>query len=175
MTDVVRHVLRRFWRLLENDSVRPFITMYYIPWLIWSVLATIWFPPVGIIESTMGHTVYVAWVWMTIPGTLAPMIGLALQAGGKPVAMMSTPLLFRDWLGLVGQAGGHACMCILLLLFEISATRGAMEYMAAEGVYAGLTIFVVFILSPYVLATGLLSGQCLRKMWIGEQLKRLQA
>lgn len=174
MNAVRRRVLQRFWALLENDSVRPYITMYYVPWLTWAILATLWFPPVTIIASPMGHAVYVAWVWMTIPGTLAPMTGLMLQAGGKPVAQMSTPLLFRDWLGLVMQAGGHACMCILLLLFEISAARGAMEYMAAEGVYAGLTIFVVFILSPYVLATGLLSLQCLRKMWIGEQLKRLQ-
>lgn len=167
----IRPLVTRFWALLDNDSVRPFISLYYIPWLIWSMFATVVLPPVTVLEAAMGHSVYDAWVWLTIPGTLFPMVGLGLRHGGSSVAHISTPLLFQDWMGLWMQATGHACMCILLLLFEISAVQGAIDYMAQQGVYAGMTIFVASILSSYVLGTFLLSMQCLRKIWKGEQLK----
>lgn len=172
MSDRTRGIWARFWELIENDSVRPFISMYYMPWLVWAVLATFWFPPVSIIETAMGHQVYVAWVWVTIPGTLAPMVGMALRHGGSPYAAIATPLLFADWMGLVMQATGHAVMCVLLVLFEYSAIVGVLDYMKDQGLYAGMTILVAFLLSSYMLGTGLLSAQCLRKMWKGEQLAR---
>jgi len=162
----------RFWELLENDSVRPFVSLYYIPWLVWAILAVFWFPPVTLIESAMGHQVYVLWVWVTIPGTIAPMVGLALRRGGSSVAAMTRPLLFQDWMGLVMQATGHAVMCVLLVLFEISAVTGALDYKVTQGLYAGMTILCAFLLSSYMFGTALLSMQCLRKMWKGEQLAR---
>lgn len=171
MPDRRRGFWDRFWELLENDSVRPFVSMYYAPWLVWAILATFWFPPVSIIQTAMGHQVYVLWVWVTIPGTIAPMVGLALRHGGSSVAGMTRPLLFQDWMGLVMQATGHAVMCVLLVLFEISAVTGALDSITNKGVWAGMTILVAFLLSSYMLGTALLSMQCLRKMWKGEQLR----
>jgi hypothetical protein len=168
----LRLVLSKFWTLLENDSVRPFISLYYIPWLAWAVLATFLFPPVTIIETAMGHGVYVLWVWATIPGTAAPMVGLAMRHGGSSVADISTRLLFRDWMGLWLQAVGHAVVCVLLILFEVSAVIGAMDYAETQGKTAGMTILVTFLLSAYTVGTALLSMQCLRKLWKGEQLRR---
>lgn len=161
----------RFWELIESDSVRPFISLYYTPWLAWAILATFWFPPVSIIQESMGHAGYVGWVWATIPATLVPMIGLAMRHGGSSVEDMTTPLLVRDWFGLFLQWGGHACACVLLVLFEISAVMGALNY-EGPSPYAGMTIFVAFLLSAYTLGTGLLSVQCLRKIWKAEELKR---
>lgn len=169
--DVFHKALTRFWELVENDSVRPFVSLYYAPWLTWAVFATFWFPPVTIIETAMGHQVYVLWVWTTIPGTLAPMIGLAIRHGGSSVEEMTRPLLFQDWMGLVMQATGHAVMCVLLVLFEISAVTGALDSIETRGVYAGMTILVAFLLASYMIGTALLSMQCLRKMWKGEQLR----
>jgi hypothetical protein len=70
------------------------------------------------------------------------------------------------------QATGHAVMCVLLVLFEISAVTGALDYKVTQGLYAGMTILCAFLLSSYMLGTALLSMQCLRKMWKGEQLGR---
>lgn len=172
MSERIRSAWAKFWELLENDSVRPFVSMYYAPWLVWAVLAVFWFPPVTIIETVMGHQVYVAWVWLAIPGTLAPMIGMALRHGGSAYEDMTRPLLFADWMGLWMQATGHAVMCVLLVLFEYSAITGALDYKATQGLYAGMTILVAFLLSSYMLGTALLSAQCLRKIWKGEQLAR---
>jgi hypothetical protein len=162
----------RFWELLENDSVRPFVSMYYAPWLVWAILATFWFPPVTLIQTAMGAQVYTLWVWVTIPGTIAPMVGLALRHGGSSVANMTTPLLFQDWMGLVMQATGHAASCVLLILLEYSLVQGAVHYWDDQGTYAGVTILFAFLLSAYMFGTGWLAAQCLRKIQKGEQLKR---
>jgi hypothetical protein len=170
--NALRSAAARFWSLVDSDSVRPFVSMYYIPWLLWALLATFLFPPVAIIETTMGHTVYVAWTWIAIPGTLASMAGLAMRHGGGDIHDMTTPLLLRDFMGLVLQATGHAVMCILLLLFEICAVAGVIDYKATQGVYAGMTILVAFLLSSYMVGTALLSLNSLRKLYKGEQFKR---
>lgn len=62
-------------------------------------------------------------------------------------------------------------MCVLLILFEISAITAVLDR-SAEGTYAGMTLFAAFVLSSYLIGTGLLALQCLRKLWMGEQLKR---
>lgn len=159
------------WQIIESDSVRPFIPLYYIPWLIWGILATTVFPPIAIIEETMGHPGYVLWVWSTICGTSAAVTGLLMRHGGEALISMSKPLLARDWMGLCLQCGGHSCMCVLLILFEISAITAVLDR-SAEGTYAGMTLFAAFVLSSYLIGTGLLALQCLRKLWMGEQLKR---
>jgi hypothetical protein len=66
-------------------------------------------------------------------------------------------------------------MCVLLILFEISAVSGAITYWQSEGVYAGMTILIAFLLSSYMFGTAILSLQCLRKIQKGEQLKRCSA
>lgn len=169
---LVRRFLDRFWKLLENDSVRPFIPLYYAPWLTWAILATFWLPPVSIIQTAMGPGVYTLWMWVTIPGTLAPMIGLAMRHGGSTTADITRPLLFADWMGLILQATGHAVMCTLLVLLEIAAISGAIDYKRGQGLYAGMTILVCFLLSSYMIGTAWLSASCLRKLWKGEQLNR---
>jgi hypothetical protein len=63
-------------------------------------------------------------------------------------------------------------MCVLLILFEISAVRGALDYWNTQATYAGMTILVAHLLSAYMLGTALLSMQCLRKVWKGEQLRQ---
>lgn len=170
-----RRLVARFWDFVEDDSVRGFIPLYYTPWLIWAIFATFLFPPVSILQEAMGHGVYVAWVWITIPGAIAPLVGLAMRHGGSDIDDMGDLLLFRDWMGLCLQATGHAVMCVLLILFEYSAILGAMAYWKSEGVYAGMTILVAFLLSSYMFGTAVLSLQCLRKIHKGEQLKRCLA
>lgn len=160
----------RFWSLIQSDSVRPFISLFYAPWLMWALLAAFVFPPVQIIQEQMGHGVYVAWVWISIPGTLAPIIGLQMRHGGASIEEMNSPLLFRDWMGLFLQWGGHSCMCVLLILFEVSATLAALNYSGPNN-YAGVTIFAAFLLSAYMFGTALLAVQCLRKIWRGEELR----
>jgi len=95
--------------------------------------------------------------------------------GDSDIDDMSELLLFRDWMGLCLQATGHAVMCVLLILFEYSATRGAIAYWRAEGVYAGMTILIAFLLSSYMFGTAVLALQCWRKIQKGEQLKRCLA
>lgn len=167
-----RSLLARFWEFVENDSVRNFIPLYYLPWLVWAAFATFLFPPVSILQEAMGHVWYVAWVWITIPGAIGPLLGLAMRHGGSDIDDMSQPLLFRDWMGLVLQGTGHAVMCVLLVLFEISAVSGAVDYWQHQGLYAGMTILVAFLLSSYMFGTFILSLQAIRKIHKGEQLKR---
>lgn len=167
-----RPLFRRFWEFVEDDSVRNFIPLYYLPWLLWAIFATFLFPPVSILQDAMGHNAYIAWVWMTIPGAVGPLVGLMMRHGGSDIANMSTPLLLRDWMGLVLQGTGHAMMCVLLILFEISAVEGAINYMQTEGLYAGMTILVAFLLSSYMFGTFVLSLQAVRKIQKGKQLKR---
>lgn len=169
----IRGLIMRFWQLVDEDSVRPFIWLYYIPWLLWSMLTVAGLmPSVGALEDAMGGAVYQAWLLLTIPGTLFPMIGLALRHGGSSVAQISTPLLFADRLGLAMQTGGHACMCFLLTLFEYSAWSAALVLLPNQPGVAGLIMFCATILMAYVLGTVLLTLQCLRKFHKGSKLRR---
>jgi hypothetical protein len=111
----------------------------------------------------MGQTTYNAWVWMPIPATLSAMAGLALRHGGSALDEMSTPLLFRDWMGLFMQCAGHAAMFPVLLVFEITGVAGS---------YWGQPVISVFLISSYTIGVALLALQCGRKIWRGRQLGR---
>lgn len=164
--------LKAWWiEKLDNDSVRPWVPMYYYPWLAWALLATFWLPPVNIIEEGMGSVVYMFWVVLAIPGTLGPIMGLRMRHGGSAVQAMSVLLLLRDWMGLIFQAGGHAVSCVLLLMFEIAAWIGAWNYEGPQA-YAGLTIFAAVMLIPWTSGTAMLCAQCLRKIQRGLQIER---
>lgn len=164
--------LKAWWiDKLDSDSVRPWIPMYYIPWLAWAVLATFWLPPVAIIQEAMGPITYLLWVWLTIPSTISPIAGLKMRHGGSSLQAMSNLLLLRDWMGLVFQVLGHALSCILLIMFEISAIIGAAEYVGPS-TYPGLTIFAAVMLVPWTTGTAMLCAQCLRKVQRGLQLER---
>jgi hypothetical protein len=164
--------IKTWWiEALDNDSVRPWVPMYYYPWLAWAILATFWLPPVSIIEEGMGSVIYMAWVVLAIPGTIGPIMGLRMRHGGSTIQSMSILLLLRDWMGLIFQAGGHAISCILLVMFEIAACMGAWNYVGPRP-YAGLTIFAAVMLLPWTTGTAILCAQCLRKIQRGLQLER---
>jgi hypothetical protein len=167
--------LKLWWlNRLDSDSVRDFIAPYCSAWLAWAILATFWFPPISTISESMGLTTYYLWVWAAIPANLAPIIGLWMRHGGAAIAEMSNRLLFRDWMGLIFQATGHATCFILLVLFEVSAWTGAYAY---DGplLYAGMTIFAGMMLIPWTCAVALLCAQCIRKIQIGMRLDRLES
>src|ERR1700754_3904479 len=104
-----RAIWAAFWELVDSDSVRPFIWLYYIPLLLWGIYAVGWAEPIPTLQPIIGGWIYEVWEWMPIPGTLACMVGLGIRHGGTAVSQMSAPLLFRDWLGLWLQATSHAC------------------------------------------------------------------
>lgn len=155
---------------LDNDSVRPWIPPFCAAWLTWAVLAAVWLPPVTIIEDAMGHTAYVLWVLMAIPGNLTPIVGLRMRHGGSSIHNMSDELLARDWAGLFLQTTGHAVCCVLLLMFEVAAVIGAVTY-SGPNVYAGVTVFAAFMLLPWTGATALLCAQAMRKVQRGLALE----
>jgi len=153
-------LVKTFVRLLDNDSVRPFIPLYYAPFLTWGLYATFFAAPLPLIMTQMGRLPYDIWVWMTIPGTLVCLAGMWLRNGGGPATLITEPLLRRDYLGLWMQFGGHACMAIVLLIYEITGIAGATW---------GDPVISLFLISSYAVGVPLLAAQCLRKLWRGRQ------
>lgn len=149
--------------------MRLFVWPFYLGLLCWGIYGTFFSAPIPIVYPVMGNLLYSAWVWINIPGTLSVMIGLAMRHGGKPIAQMTAPMLFRDYMGLWLQLGGHMCMFFALLAYELAAVRGA---------YWGYAAFSIFALAPYVLGCFFLALQTARKLWRGESLhqsiKKLQ-
>jgi hypothetical protein len=160
---ILRNIWNQFWALIDSDSVRPFVFLYYIPLLLWGVYAIVWADQIAFLQPILGPWLYTLWVWIPVPGTLSAMIGLALRNGGTANVEITSPLLRRDFLGLCMQASGHASMFLVLLAFEIGTISGA---------YWGQPVLSAFALFSYVLGTAILSLQCVRKLWRGEQLKR---
>lgn len=157
---------------LDSDTVRDWVGPYCSAWLIWAVLATFVFPPVPTIEPIMGHVAYLLWVGVAIPANLMPIIGLKMRHGGSSIQNMSNRLLFRDWMGLILQATGHAVAHVLLVMFQISAWIAAYTYQGPSA-YAGMTIFCASMLIPWTFGVVFLCAQCLRKIQIGQQLDEL--
>lgn len=152
-----------FWSLLDSENVRLFVWPYYMSLLTWGIYAAVWAQGITIVEPEMGHTVYVAWVWAHITGTLSVMIGLLLREGGKTLAEMTTFMLFRDWVGLWMQLGGHFCMGLVLIAYEVSGVRGA---------YFGQGVYSLFLVPPYIIGCTFLCLQTGRKLWRAEALNR---
>lgn len=163
MPERIRGAWAKFWHLVDGDSVRPFIPLYYTPFLLWGVYGTFFASPITLIVDQMSQAAYDAWVWMPIPATTAALAGLAMRHGGAALNAMSTPLLFRDWMGLYLQLAGHACMFLVLLTFEITSISGA---------YWGQPVISVFLISSYTIGVLLLAMQCARKIQRGLQLGR---
>jgi hypothetical protein len=174
MPERIRGAWAKFWELVDSDSVRPFIWLYYIPLLAFSAVAVV----VAVILSLAAiqpDTLGVLWIWVQIPATTSAMIGLSLRHGGTPVDEMSNPLLFRDWMGLFMQFGGHACMAVVLLAFELVA--GSVVALGPTGVPGGalvwwIILFAMFAISSYVIGCALLSLQVARKIKRGRDLRR---
>ena len=159
-----------FWGLIDSDSIRPFVNLYYAPLLVFSVVAIV-FMPAPIDNPMVGDLPVEMWVWVQMGATTAAMTGLALRHGGTSVADMSTLQLRRDWFGLCLQAGGHAAMCVMLLEFEIAVGKFlASGALPISTLIWWLLAFGCAAISSYVIGTGLLALQCLRKIHKGLKL-----
>lgn len=158
----VRLLVTRAIALLDSDSVRPYIWLYYVPFLLWGVYGTFFAYPIDLVAHPMGQGVYDAWVFAPIPGTLVVMFGLYLRNGDSPLQEINRRLLRRDYLGLYLQFGGHMLMHVVLLVFVIAAVAGASW---------GDPVISVFLFSSYVVGTALLSAQCFRKIQRGRRFQ----
>ena len=160
--------LKRWWlRKLDSDSVREFVPHYNAAWLTWALLATFLLPAVPTVSQAMGIDAYWVWTWLAIPANALPIIGLRMRHGGSSISDMSSKLLRRDWWGLAFQAGGHALAFMLLVMFEISCVVTIFTY-DGPNVYAGLTVFAMFMLWPWTEGSLILSAQALRKVQKGK-------
>ncbi|MCG5431257.1 hypothetical protein LV457_03000 [Mycobacterium sp. MYCO198283] len=164
--------LKAWWlSKLDSDSVRDWIPPYCTAWLVWALFATFLFPPVPTIVATMGDAGYWAWVWTAVPANLAPIVGLRMRHGGSAIEDMSDRLLFRDWMGLIFQATGHAVCFVLMVMFQVAAWIAAWTY-DGPATYAGMTIFAASMLLPWTGGTLLLSAQTVRKLQRGMQIEQ---
>lgn len=156
---------------LDDDSVRPWVPLYCAAWMIWAICALFWLPPVSTLSETMGMVGYYMWVTVSIIGNLGPIVGMWMRHGDMPIHMMSNPLLLRDWMGLIFQAGGHLICNILLITFQISAWITVITY-SGPAIYAGMTLFTSFMLAPWTIGVLMLFAQCCRKLQRGLQIEQ---
>lgn len=162
-----RLVGKALW-LIDSDSVRPFIWFYYMPLLAWGVYASLFMSSTAV-GDVMGQPFADGWVWIQIPATLACLVGLWMRHGDQCIEEMGSAPLFRDWLGLWMQLGGHICMNQVLLAYEfaIFSLYGTQSWHVAA--------FGAFALTSYVIGTGILAAQCVRKLAKGMRLKKVSA
>jgi hypothetical protein len=163
--------LRSFWRLVDDNGVPPlWVVAYYTPLLVFAVGAVI-FLPRHLDNPLVGDLPILGWVGVQLVAIPAAIGGLLLRLDA-PVAEMTSWQLRRDLFGLCLQAGGHACMCVMLIEFE----RALVKFMQS-GVPPVTTLiwwllgFSVAAISSYVFGTALLTLQCVRKVIKGMQLK----
>lgn len=169
MSIALRAAWRGFLDLVYGDSVRPFVWLYYVPLMIFGVAAiviTVVLTYVGIPSAALT----VLWIWVQVPATCAAMIGLWLRHGGTPIDEMNGPPSFRDWIGLLLQFGGHACMAVVLVGFELVAGRVVAlgPFGVATDVLGVLiwwiVLFAMAAISSYVIGCSLLSLQVALKI-----------
>lgn len=163
--------IKLWWlHVLDEDSVRFWVSPYCAVYLSWALFATFLLPPVTTIHQTMGPAAYWIWVWMAIPANALPIAGLLMRHGGSAIQTMSTRLLFRDWMGLVTQAMGHIWCHALLVMFQIGAWIAVWTYSGPQP-YAGLTVFCGVMLLPWTFGTFVLFAQTIRKIQRGIELE----
>lgn len=162
---IVRRPLRqRILSFIISDSVRNFIWIYYFAFFWWGFYGSVFAHPINLIVEPMGQFWYNVWVWTPIPATIIALGGLALRHGGSPADEITGPFQKRaDFLGLWMQVGGHVCMFIVLLVFEITGIAG---------MYWGQPVFSVFLLAPYCLGVAVLAFQCVYKLHRGRRRRQ---
>lgn len=160
--------LKRFWlQVLRNDSVRWWVSPYCVIWLVgFAIPATFVFPEIKTLADAMGHGGYLAWVWISIPANIAPIVGLLMRHGGQDIANMSDRLLFRDWTGLILQILGHYVCFLLLLWFEVTAWYAVLHYTGPND-WAGVTYFSAVMLLSWTGGVFVLGSQCVLKLQRG--------
>lgn len=159
-----------WFKVLRNDSVRFWVSPYCAVWLLFAIPATFVLPPIKTLADAMGGDGYLAWVWISIPANLAPIIGLWMRHGGQDIAAMSTRLLFRDWMGLIVQILGHAVCFLLLMWFEVTAWVAVLTYQGPS-VWAGVTYFAAIMLMAWTGGVFVLCAQCVLKVQRGIELE----
>jgi hypothetical protein len=164
MRQLLRRALDQFWAIVESDSVRPFIWLYYIPFFLWGIYGSLSAYPIDLIDDSMGRVIYDVWVWTPIPATTAAMTGLWLRHGGTALEDMNRTLFREDWLGLYLQLGGHMCMFAVLLIYEITGIAGTHW---SDG-QPTISVFLVF---SYTIGCGTLALQVWRKVRRGKELE----
>jgi hypothetical protein len=155
MPDRVKHAVARFWELLDSETVRLFVWPFYFGLLAWGIYAVFWAEPPALIRDALGPPAYNVWNWCIIVGTIAVMVGLILRHGGAPIGQLTNAQADRDYLGLILQTGGHACMFFVLLAYEVAGFQGA---------YWGQGAFSLFAIGPYVMGCFFLTVQTFRKL-----------
>lgn len=153
----------KFREDIWNDSVRPFIWMYYLPLLSYGLFSVVFPKATSIMDGTLGAFGSRLWVAACITMTITAMIGLGLRHGGTPLTEMTTPLLRQDYLGLGMQATGHAAMSLVLVALEIAALRCP---------YVWYLVPCVFAISSYVFGCLVLCLVCVGKVRKGRQMQR---
>lgn len=156
---------KKFWALLDSESVRLFVWPYYLALLGYGFWAVCHKWPYNVVEPVMGPEIYHAWASMHIPGTLFVLIGLLIRYHRYSISKMGKFLLFLDYLGLHMQRGGHACMAIILGMFETSMIIGYTNGIIIQ-------TYVMFLVAPYVLGCVFLTAQVHRKIVLGERLHK---
>lgn len=155
-----RRVRDRVWNWVVDDSVRGFLWVFYLGFLIWGLWGSFWAYPINLISDPMGDTVYDAWVWMPLLAIPTALTGLVLRHGGSPAKEIHGGLLRRDFLGLWMQVGGHACQAITLGVYIGAGIYAADEHQP---------IISVFVFVPYLACVIILITQCLYKIRLGKQ------
>lgn len=170
--DTLAGRLKRLWlKVLRNDSVRFWVSPYCAIWLLFAIPATFILPPIKTLADAMGHSGYLAWVWISIPANLAPIAGLMMRHGGSDISAMSDRLLLRDWWGLLLQILGHYVCFLLLLWFEVTAWVAVWTY-TGPSEWAGVTAFAGVMLLAWTGGVFVLGSQTVLKVQRGREIER---
>lgn len=160
-----RHVINRFWALVDSESVKLFVWPYYAAMLAWGIYGTFLAAPIEVVDPVMGHWIYNLWVWLCIAGPVSVMIGLILGSICGHLSRRSQRCAREkgEYVGLWMQLGGNVCAGFILSAFEFSVVT------APDPDEFG---FVALILAPYILGCGFLALTVARKLWLIERLQQ---
>jgi hypothetical protein len=151
----VKHVMMRFWEMLDSETVRLFVWPFYSFLLLMGVYGLLFAERNVLIAATMSSPVYNTWNGIIVCASLAVMVGLILRHGGAPIGQLTNPQADRDYLGLILQTGGHTTMCLNLLGYEIAGIQGT---------YWGQGANSLFLVPPVIIGCLFLAVQTLRKL-----------
>lgn len=161
---IARRPLREWMRgMLMSDSVRNFIWVYYLWFILGSLDLTFYSYPINLIVEPMGQLVYDAWAWMPLIAAPIAMAGLWLRHGGSPADEITGFEKRLDFLGLWMQIGGHATMSLVLAVFIGTAWYGRAPHQPIPSAYW---------LSAYFMGVTFLAVQCYYKVHLGKKRRQ---
>lgn len=142
--EFVVKVRRAIWRTILSDKVRPFVWVYYVPLFLWGFFGTFFDLPSTYVKLVMGEFAYHGWILLHLFGTVTVMCGLLIEDRASD----RTKVWHR---ALRLQTGGHFCMFLVLLAYEISAVEVSKIW--------GVDTYSAVTISPYVVGCLMLSVQ----------------